>query len=92
MPGPASPIDIATARQASSSPRNQQSNLTSQLQQPHIDVHQSEPTRMADTVDIPIEKGRQESTTSMLGTTPSARAAFPSAAISGEAATTCLAV
>lgn len=67
MVGPASPIDIATSRQASSSPRTQQSNLTSQLQQPQIDVHT--PTTV-NTPDEPApERNRQESI-GMLGTTP----------------------
>ena len=62
MPSSASPIDIATSRQASSSPRGQQSNLTSGLQQPRIDVHHDESASEA-------PKPRQESV-SMLGTTP----------------------
>jgi transcription factor SFP1 len=64
-------MEIATARQNSSSPRNQQSNLTSQLQQPTIDIRASTPTSEA----VPVEhqtqadKSRQDST-SMFGTTP----------------------
>ena len=56
------PIDIATSRSASSSPRSQQSNLTSGLQQPRIDIQH-------DDNQDPPQKPRQESV-SMLGTTP----------------------
>ena len=75
MPGPASPINIATPRQSSSSPRTQQSNLTSQLQQPRIDIR-DEPA--VDGVDAThdMSKGRQESV-GMLGTTPFGARSIP---------------
>jgi transcription factor SFP1 len=71
MSGIASAIDIATARQNSSSPRNQQSNLTSQLQQPTIDVRSSTPTteEVAAEAQNQADKSKQDST-SMFGTTP----------------------
>jgi transcription factor SFP1 len=62
MPGAASPIDIATSRQNSSSPRTQQSNLTSQLLQPNNDHRM-----MAAPEEIPT-RTRQESI--MLSGTP----------------------
>lgn len=75
MPGPASPIDIATARQSSSSPRNQHSNLSSQLQQPKIDVSLHMGGDEIDDRDIQ-EKPRQEST-GMLSTTPFGARSIP---------------
>ena len=75
MPGPASPIDIATTRQSSSSPRNQQSNLTSQLQQPRIDVRHDSSEDRVDDNDM-MGKGRQEST-GMLGSTPFGARSIP---------------
>ena len=63
MSSSSSPIDIATSRHASGSPRSQHSNLTSGLQKPRIDVHHDE------TVMEAPPKPRQESI-SMLGTTP----------------------
>jgi transcription factor SFP1 len=75
MPGPASPIDIATARQSSSSPRNQQSNLTSQLQQPRIDVRHDHSSEQVEDLDV-MGKGRQESV-GMLGTTPFGAQSIP---------------
>jgi transcription factor SFP1 len=65
---PSEPIAIATSRQNSHSPRNQQSNLSSQFQQPRIDVpatHGMEPPSRHESE----HKGRQESV-GMLGTTP----------------------
>lgn len=71
MPG--TPIDIATSRQSSHSPRTQQSNLTSQLQRPRIDVQQtSDMNGSTDHV-----KGRQESFSGMLGTTPYGARSIP---------------
>jgi len=70
MPSP--PITIATPRQPSNSPpRNQQSNLTSQLRQP-------QPDHDMDMDGIPNNepKGRQESV-SMLSTTPYGAKAIP---------------
>lgn len=70
MPSP--PINIATPRQASNSPpRNQQSNLTSQLRQPQPDADM-------DMDGIPGNdlKPRQESV-SMLSTTPYGAKAIP---------------
>ena len=75
MPGPASPINIATARQSSSSPRNQQSNLTSQLQQPRIDVRDDTSADQVEDLDV-MGKGRQESV-GMLGTTPFGAQSIP---------------
>ena len=75
MPGTASPIDIATARQSSSSPRNQQSNLTSQLQQPRINIHNDSSADRISESDA-VEKGRQESV-GMLGTTPFGARSIP---------------
>ncbi|KAF2483497.1 hypothetical protein BDY17DRAFT_324224 [Neohortaea acidophila] len=75
MSGTASPIDIATARQTSSSPRNQHSNLTSQLQHPKLDVkHEVSEERSDDLAPLPRE--RQESI-AMLGTTPYGARAIP---------------
>ena len=71
----------------SSSPRNQQSNLTSQLQQPQIDIHHPDQDPMstsaaAEPIPAP-DKARQESTsmlgTSMLGTTPHGARQIPTA-------------
>jgi hypothetical protein len=71
--GSASPIDITTSRQSSGSPRSQQSNLTSQLQQPRIDVqHDGDMT----TQQRPEYRGRQESV-GMLGTTPYGARSIP---------------
>ena len=75
MPGPASPIDIATSRQTSSSPRNQQSNLTSQLQQPRIDVSADAGEERLDDLDVD-GKERQDSV-GMLGTTPLGARSIP---------------
>ncbi|KAF2216085.1 hypothetical protein CERZMDRAFT_35078 [Cercospora zeae-maydis SCOH1-5] len=70
MPAPTPPIDIATSRQSSGSPRTQQSNLTTQLQQSNSQE------RAANSMAAPAlpdhahdMKPRQESV-SMLGTTP----------------------
>ncbi|KAK4626446.1 Transcription factor SFP1 [Fulvia fulva] len=63
MPSSSSPIEIATSRNSSSSPRNPTSNLTSQLQQ-------EQTNRNTHTNGTPDVKGRQESTAGMLGTTP----------------------
>lgn len=74
MPGPASPINIATSRQSSNSPRNQQSNLTSQLQNPKIDVqHDSSGDQVA---AIDAQQERQDSV-GMLGTTPFGARSIP---------------
>ncbi|KAF2170175.1 hypothetical protein M409DRAFT_64517 [Zasmidium cellare ATCC 36951] len=78
MPSSSSPIEIATSRQNSSSPRNQTSNLTSQLQQ---ETTQRNNGSMA---APPLNghsdaKGRQESV-SMLGTTPYGARQIPAAA------------
>ncbi|KJY02491.1 C2H2 transcription factor (Sfp1) like protein [Zymoseptoria brevis] len=71
MPGAASPIDIATSRQNSSSPRNQQSNLTSQLLQPNNDHRM-----MAAPEEIPHRNRPEQST--MLSTTPYGARQIPS--------------
>nr|POE80022.1 hypothetical protein CFP56_08088 [Quercus suber] len=79
MAGSASPIDIATTRSSSGSPRTQQSNLTSQLQQPRIDVHEESSSSMNTTgarQDFAVQRGRQESV-GMLGTTPYGSRAIP---------------
>ena len=72
---PSSPINIATARQASSSPRNQQSYLTSQLKQPQINVRREPTPEQAENGDV-MGKGRQESM-GMLGTTPFGARSIP---------------
>jgi len=70
MPSP--PITIATPRQPSNSPpRNQQSNLTSQLRQPQADNDMD-----MDGIPNNEPKGRQESV-SMLSTTPYGAKAIP---------------
>ncbi|KAK3672811.1 Transcriptional regulator of ribosomal biogenesis proteins [Recurvomyces mirabilis] len=77
MAGSASPIDIATSRQSSGSPRGQQSNLTTQLQQPSINVRHDDGMEPP---QIPTEsqyRGRQESI-GMLGTTPYGARSIPS--------------
>lgn len=67
MPSSSSPIEIATSRQNSSSPRTQTSNLTSALQQ---ETSQRNGTMAAPPTNGHSDmKGRQESV-SMLGTTP----------------------
>ena len=75
MPSMASPIDIASARQSSSSPRNQYSNLTSQLQQPKIDVQHDVDGDQTDETDAQ-QKPRQESA-GMLSTTPYGARSIP---------------
>jgi transcription factor SFP1 len=62
MPSTVPPIDIASSRPSSSSPR--QSNLTTQLLQPHQVQHRNMPAPE----EIP-QRGRQESV-AMLSTTP----------------------
>jgi len=75
MASTATPIDIATSRQSSSSPRTQHSNLTSQLQQPRIDVLQdANMDRSSGNMAQP--KNRQESA-GMLGTTPYGARSIP---------------
>lgn len=70
----AGPIEI---RQSSNSPRNQQSNLTSQLQQPKIDVqHAGGNMDGADGQGESQYRGRQESV-GMLGTTPYGARSIP---------------
>lgn len=67
MPSSSSPIEIATSRQNSSSPRTQTSNLTSQLQH---DTTQRNGTMAAPSTNGNADfKARQESV-GMLGTTP----------------------
>jgi hypothetical protein len=68
MPSP--PIAIATSRQSSGSPRTQQSNLTSQLQQPRIDVAGLDGAQNTEPAV------RQESI-GMLGTTPYGARSIP---------------
>ena len=75
MPGPASPINIATPRHSSGSPRSQQSNLTSQLQQPRVDIRHDSSTDGIDGSDAQ-QKGRQESA-GMLSTTPFGARSIP---------------
>ncbi|KAK4541940.1 hypothetical protein LTR36_007304 [Oleoguttula mirabilis] len=83
------PVDIATSRQSSGSPRSQTSNLTSQIQQPRVDVQ--EPTMAASNHGESQYRGRQESV-GMLGTTPYGARTIPvgSAALRGEGAGTVL--
>ncbi|KAK5113939.1 hypothetical protein LTR62_003062 [Meristemomyces frigidus] len=72
----ASPIEIATSRQSSDSPRSQHSNLTSQLQQPSISVRHDDAMNPP---QIPSEsqyRGRQESI-GMLATTPYGARSIP---------------
>jgi transcription factor SFP1 len=78
MSGTASPINIATARQSSASPRNQQSNLTSQLQQPKIDVQHDMSADGVDGVDG-AQVGRQDRQESagLLGSTPYGAQSIP---------------
>lgn len=80
MAGPASPsdpIDIATSRQSSHSPRNQQSNMTSHFPQPRIDVPQDQPMEQSRHAEsMQYNKGRQESV-GMLGTTPYGARSIP---------------
>lgn len=76
MPSSSSPIEIATSRQNSSSPRNQTSNLTSALQQ---ETSQRNGSMAAPPVNGHSDmKGRQESV-SMLGTTPYGARQIPAA-------------
>ncbi|KAK4503835.1 hypothetical protein PRZ48_004750 [Zasmidium cellare] len=76
MPSSSSPIEIATSRQNSSSPRNQTSNLTSQLQQ---ETSQRNGSMAAPPLNGHSDaKGRQESV-SMLGTTPYGARQIPAA-------------
>ncbi|KAF2716268.1 hypothetical protein K431DRAFT_235729 [Polychaeton citri CBS 116435] len=70
----ASPIDIAGSRQNSSSPRSQQSNLTSQLQGPSIDIRQDE--TMSASIPFTEPQDRKESV-GMLSTTPYGARAIP---------------
>lgn len=67
-------VDIATTRQSSGSPRNQQSSLTSQLQQPRIDVRE-EPNMQSHEHESQ-SRDRQESV-GMLGTTPYGARSIP---------------
>lgn len=80
MAGPASPsdpIDIATSRQSSHSPRNQQSNMSSHFPQPRIDVPQDQPMEQSHHAEsMQYNKGRQESV-GMLGTTPYGARSIP---------------
>lgn len=84
MASPAAPIDIASSRQNSNSPRNQQSNLTSQLQRPRIDVREASnesvntATYNMGRPDGGVEtfRNRQESV-GMLGTTPYGARSIP---------------
>ncbi|KXT16253.1 hypothetical protein AC579_6947 [Pseudocercospora musae] len=66
MSSAASPIDIATTRTSSTSPRSQQSNLTSQLRDSQ---ERGASNSMPAPQQVPAVKPRQESV-SMLGTTP----------------------
>jgi transcription factor SFP1 len=70
MSGIASAMEIATARQNSSSPRNQQSNLTSQLQQPTIDIRASTPTSEVPPGESQNQADKSKQDSSMFGTTP----------------------
>lgn len=72
MAASASPIDI---RQSSNSPRNQQSNLTSQFEQPRIDVQHAGDMETERPSDAQY-RGRQESV-GMLGTTPYGARSIP---------------
>lgn len=75
MADAASPMDIATLRQTSTSPRNQQSNLTSQLRQPKIDVQEHmSPARAEE--DAMQQKPRQESV-GMLDAVPQGARTIP---------------
>ncbi len=75
MSGTASPINIASSRQSSNSPRSQHSNLTSQLQQPRIDIQQDTNMDGMEGVET-APKGRQESV-NMLSTTPYGAQSIP---------------
>lgn len=79
------PVDIATSRQSSGSPRSQKSNLTTQFQQPRIDVQESNMAPSNHAESQPQYRGRQESV-GMLGTTPYGARTIPvgSAAFRGE--------
>lgn len=73
----ASPIDIATSRQSSSSPRNQQSNLTTQIRESNSQERND--SNMMPAPDRNLDgKARQESV-SLLGTTPYGARQIPSA-------------
>ncbi|KAK3710466.1 Transcriptional regulator of ribosomal biogenesis proteins [Vermiconidia calcicola] len=75
MSGTASPIDIATSRQSSKSPRGQHSNLTSQLQQPKIDVqHDTSDDR---TYESDMAQGGRQESIGMFGTTPFGARSIP---------------
>ncbi|KAH9826300.1 transcription factor SFP1-like, partial [Teratosphaeria destructans] len=74
---PSSAIDIATSRSSSHSPRSQQSNLTSQIQQPRIDVRQDQGTAPPIQLGESEYKGRRESASGMLGTTPYGARSIP---------------
>lgn len=77
MPGSASPIDIATARPNSTSPPTQQSNLTSQLKGPRIDIREdSFGMSNSNRQDSAAQRARQESI-GMLGSTPYGSRAIP---------------
>ncbi|KAK5171002.1 Transcriptional regulator of ribosomal biogenesis proteins [Saxophila tyrrhenica] len=73
--GTASPINILPSRQSSHSPRNQHSNLTSQLQQPRINVDHDMSMDGADGADA-APRPRQESV-NMLSTTPFGAQSIP---------------
>ncbi|CAK1357297.1 Transcription factor SFP1 [Cercospora beticola] len=70
MPAPTPAIDIATSRQSSGSPRTQQSNLTTQIQQSNSQERSGSSMAAPALPDHAHDlKPRQESV-SMLGTTP----------------------
>ena len=77
MPSSASPITIAGSRQTSTSPRNHESNLTSQLQQqkhPQLDIR--EPS-VVDGVDDAMEDSERLESVGMLGSTPLGARSIP---------------